>query len=288
MPTSDTSQPRPIRNLLITGGSGHVGRKLRGELGSRFETVRILDQVKDEALAPNEESMTGDIADMAVVQRAMEGMDAIIHLAAMPVEAPFGEILQSNIVGTWNVYEAARLAGIGRIIFGSSNHAVGFYPRTQRIDVTVLPRPDSRYGLSKCWGEAVGSLYADKYAVKSLHIRIGNAADLPGSARSLAIWVSGRDLAQLVMIGLEHPEIHNTIVYGVSDNIACWYDNSEAYRLGYKPQDHAEDHRDFAMAEEAKLPPHDAAAMYYQGGGFCSIEYAGDGIPSDAADLAKA
>ena len=148
-----------------------------------------------------------------------------------------------------------------RVVFGSSNHAVGFYPRSQRVDVTVLPRPDSRYGLSKCWGEAVGSLYADKYAVKSLHIRIGNAADLPGNARSLAIWVSGRDLAQLCIIGLEHPEIHNTIVYGVSDNFACWYDNSEAYRLGYKPQDHAEDHKDFAMAEEAKLTARRAGAL---------------------------
>jgi uronate dehydrogenase len=132
----------------------------------------------------------------------------------------------------------------------------------------------------------VGALYADKYAVKSMHIRIGNAADLPGSARSLAIWISGRDLAQLCLIGLEHAEIHNTIVYGVSDNFACWYDNSEAYRLGYQPQDRAEDHKDFAMAEEAKLT-HDAPALFYQGGGFCSIEYAGDGLPPDAADLAK-
>ncbi len=286
MPTNDGTSQKPIRNLLMTGGSGHVGRKLRKEFGTRFEKIRILDRTQETSLGSHEESMVGDIADMATVQRAMHGMDAVIHLAAMPVEAPFEEILHANIVGTWNVYEAARLADVRRIVFGSSNHAVGFYPRSQRIDVTVLPRPDSRYGLSKCWGEAVGALYADKYAVKSMHVRIGNAADLPASERSLAIWISGRDLAQLFLIGLEHPEIHNTIVYGVSDNIACWYDNSEAYRLGYTPQDHAEDHKDFAMAEEAKLT-HDAAALYYQGGSFCSIEFAGDGIPQDALDLAK-
>ena len=270
---------RPIRRLLITGGTGHVGRKLRGNISERFETVRIFDRVQETALAANEECQVGEIADAAAVERAMAGMDAVVHLAAQPVEAPFDVMLNSNVIGTWNVYEAARKHGVGRVIFGSSNHAVGFYPRSQTIDHLVLPRPDTRYGLTKCWGEAVGALYADKYAVKSLHIRIGNNADLPGSARALALWVSGRDLAQLVTIGLEHPEIHNTIVYGVSSNAASWYDNSEAFRLGYQPQDRAEDHREHALAEEAALS-HDAADLYYQGGPFCSIEYAGDGIPS--------
>lgn len=265
---------RPVRRLLITGGAGHVGRNLRRELGPRFEQVRIFDRVEASDLAANEEGVVGEIADAAAVEAAMEGMDGVIHLAAQPVEAAFEIMLNSNVVGTWNVYEAARRHGVGRVVFGSSNHAVGFYPRHQRIDHTVLPRPDTRYGLTKCWGEAVGALYADKYAVKSLHIRIGNNADLPGSARALAIWISARDLAQLAMIGLEHPEIHNTIVYGISNNAAAWYDNSEAYRLGYKPQDHAEDHTDVAMAEEAKLT-HDEPDLYFQGGSFCSIEYAG-------------
>jgi uronate dehydrogenase len=210
----------------------------------------------------------------------MAGMVAVVHLAAQPVEAPFEVMLHSNIIGTWNIYEAAREAGVRRVVFGSSNHAVGFYPRSQTIDHLVLPRPDTRYGLTKCWGEAVGALYADKHAIRSLHIRIGNNADLPGSARALSLWISGRDLAQLVMIGLEHPEIHNTIVYGISANAAAWYDNNEAFRLGYKPLDRAEDHAAHAMAEEAALT-HDAADLYFQGGPFCSIEYAGDGIPPD-------
>ncbi|MFO1149981.1 MAG: NAD(P)-dependent oxidoreductase [Alsobacter sp.] len=275
-----------MRRLLITGGAGHVGRKLRKNLAGRFDLIRVLDRTLEAELGPREEARAGDVADMAAVKAAMAGMDAVIHLAAQPVEAPFEVILQSNLVGTWNVYEAARLEGVGRVIFASSNHAVGFYPRTQTIDHLALPRPDSRYGLSKCFGEAVGALYADKYGVKSMHLRIGNNADTPGSERALAIWVSGRDLAQLVMIGLEHPEIHNTIVYGVSRNAACWYDNAEAYRLGYDPQDRAEDHRDAALAEEAKLT-HDAADLYYQGGPFCSIEYAGDGIPAGFAAAAK-
>jgi uronate dehydrogenase len=278
MPAAEALAPRSVRRLLITGGTGHVGRKLRQEFGSQFDAIRIFDRAEEPNLAANEECQVGEIADAAAVDKAMEGMDAVIHLAAQPIEASFEIMLNSNVVGTWNVYEAARKHGVRRVVFGSSNHAVGFYPRQQRIDHTALPRPDTRYGLTKCWGEAVGALYADKYGVRSMHIRIGNAADLPGSERALSIWISGRDLAQLVTIGLEHPEIHNTIVYGISENAAAWYDNSEAYRLGYKPQDHAEDHAEFAMAEEAKLT-HDEPDLYFQGGGFCSIEYAGPPLP---------
>lgn len=271
-------QPGFPANLLITGGAGNIGRALRRELAGRFARLRVFDLAAPDALGPNEDAMAGDVADMAAVERAMAGMDAVIHLAAIPHEAPFEHILQANVVGTWNAYDAARRAGVRRVVFASSNHAVGFYPRHQRIDDAAPPRPDSRYGLSKCWGEAVGALYADKYGVRSLHLRIGHFADRPESVRDLAIWVSGRDLAQLALIGLQHPEIHNTVVYGVSDNAACWYDNHEAYRLGYKPQDRAEDHMDAAMAGEAGAT-HDPAALYFQGGEFCADEYAGGPVP---------
>jgi uronate dehydrogenase len=275
-------EQRAIRNLLITGGAGNIGRKLRRELGARFARVRILDTTAPAELAANEEAVQADIADLATVERAMTGMDGVIHMAGIIREAPFEAILQTNIVGTWNVYEAARRQGVRRVVFGSSNHAVGFYPRHQRIDETALPRPDGRYGLSKCWGEAVGALYADKYGVKSMHVRIGNAADIPGNARTLKIWVSGRDLAQLCLIGLEHPDIHNTIVYGVSDNAGGWYDNAVARALGYRPQDHAEAYVDEAMAGEAALT-HEPPALYFQGGGFCALEYAGAPVPPPAS-----
>lgn len=275
-------EPTVIRNLLITGGAGNIGRKLRQELGSRFARIRILDAVAPANLAANEEALQVDIADIGAVERAMTGMDGVIHMAGVVREAPFEAILQTNVVGTWNVYEAARRQGVGRVVFGSSNHAVGFYPRHQRIDERVLPRPDGRYGLSKCWGEAVGALYADKYGIRSMHVRIGNAADIPASARTLKIWISGRDLAQLCLIGLEHPDIHNTIVYGVSDNADGWYDNAVAHGLGYRPQDHADDYAEEAMAGEAELT-HEPPALYFQGGGFCSLEYAGAPVPPPAS-----
>jgi uronate dehydrogenase len=277
----EEQHPTALRNLLITGGAGNIGRKLRRELGARFARIRILDAVAPAELGANEDAVLADIGDIAAIERAMEGMDGVIHMAGVVREAPFEAILQTNVVGTWNVYEAARRQGVRRVVFGSSNHAVGFYPRKQRIDETVLPRPDGRYGLSKCWGEAVGALYADKYGIRSMHVRIGNAADVPGNARTLKIWVSGRDLAQLCLIGLEHPDIHNTIVYGVSANAGGWYDNAVAHGLGYRPQDHAETYAAEAMAGEAQLT-HEPPALYFQGGGFCSIEYAGAPVPPPA------
>jgi uronate dehydrogenase len=264
--------------LLITGGAGRIGRKLRKEMADQAALIRTFDRIAAADLGPNEESIVGDLSDMPALEAAMQGIDGVIHLAAIPNEQAWEVMLQTNIIGTWNVYEAAFRAGVKRVVFGSSNHAVGFYPRGQRLDASVPCRPDSRYGLSKCWGEDVGSLYADKYGVKSLHIRIGNALGPPTSLRTMAIWISERDLAQLVMIGLTHPDVHNTIVYGVSDNAAGWYDNSAAHALGYRPLDRSEAHIESARAGDA-LQATDAVGRYYQGGLFCSIEYAGPPVP---------
>ncbi len=266
--------------LLITGGAGRIGRKLRAELADRVALIRTFDRIPAPDLRPNEEGIVGELGDMAALQAAMEGIDGILHLAGVPNEQPFETMLQNNVIGTWNVYEAAFRQGVRRVVFGSSNHVVGFYKRGIRLDTTVPHRPDSRYGLTKCWGEDVGSLYADKYGVKSLHIRIGNAMGVPQSLRTMAIWISERDLAQLVMIGLTHPDIHNTIVYGVSDNSTGWYDNSVAHALGYRPMDKSEDHIAAATAGEA-LQPTDAVGRHFQGGMFCSIEYAGPPVPEE-------
>lgn len=264
--------------ILITGGAGRVGGKLRRELRTRVELIRSFDRLPSPDLAANEAGIVGELSDMAALEAAMDGVDGIVHLAAVPTELSWDVMIQNNVVGTANVYEAAFRRGVKRVVFGSSNHAVGFYPRGVRLDHTSPCRPDTRYGLTKCWGEDVGSLYADKYGVKSLHIRIGNALGPPQSLRTMAIWISARDLAQLVMIGLTHPEIHNTIVYGVSDNATGWYDNSAAFALGYRPQDRSEDHIETARAGEATQTT-DSVGRYFQGGPFCSIEYAGPPVP---------
>jgi len=203
------------------------------------------------------------------------GVEGIVHLGGMAVENDWPTILESNIVGCYNLFEAARRQGVRRVIFASSNHAVGFYRRRRRIGSEVLPRPDTRYGVSKAFGEALGALYADKYGLGVLSIRIGNVDDKPIDKRRLSIWIHPEDLAQLVRIGLEHPALRCEVVYGASDNERAWWDNNAAHRLGYRPRHRAEDHLAHAMAAQAKLPP-DPVGDIFQGGTFCSMEFEGD------------
>jgi uronate dehydrogenase len=193
-----------------------------------------------------------------------------VHLGGISSEADWDSILAANIVGCYNVFEAARRNGVKRVLFATSNHAVGFYRRNQTIDHRVYPRPDSRYGLSKVFGEQLGSLYADKYGLEVFCMRIGNVNPRPVDKRRLAIWISPRDMAQLVRIGVEHPDIRFEIVYGVSDNERSWYDNSNAYRLGYRPQDRSEPYAADILARHVDHP--DPRVETYQGGAFVVAE----------------
>lgn len=263
-----------MKKILITGAAGGVGAFLRKELAGRY-ALRLADLKQIEELGANEESVTADVSKFDDMLRAVDGVDGIVHLGAFSVEGNWDTILNANIVGTYNLFEAARLKGVKRIVFASSNHVIGFYRRDQRIDDTVYPKPDSRYGVSKVFGEALASLYADKYGAEVLCIRIGNVATKPPDVRRLSIWISPRDVAQLVGIGLDQPDIKFEIVYGISDNDRAWWDNSNAYRLGYKPQDRAEDYAEEVLAEHPALTG-DPVADMHQGGSFCSTEAGGD------------
>ena len=256
-----------MKTILITGATGDVGTHLRRELAGKYK-LRLSDK---RALKPakGEKFMRADVSRMADALRITKGVDAIVHLGGYSVEGPWDGILKANIVGCYNVFEAARRNGVKRILFPTSNHAVGFYRRDQTIDHRVYPKPDSRYGVSKVFGEALGSLYADKYGMEVFMMRIGNVNERPIDKRRLSIWFSPRDLAQLVSIGIEHPDIRFEIVYGVSGNTRSWYDNSNAFRLGYKPQDDAETYADEILAKEI---PGDPRAEMYQGGAFVHVE----------------
>ncbi|MGQ0512321.1 MAG: NAD-dependent epimerase/dehydratase family protein [Betaproteobacteria bacterium] len=254
--------------ILITGASGDVGTHLRRELAKKYR-IRASDLRPMKRVA-GETFMQADISSMAAAMRITKGVDAIVHLGGYSVEGPWEGILSANIVGCYNVFEAARRNGVKRIIFPTSNHAVGFYKRSTTIDHRVYPKPDSRYGVSKVFGEALGSLYADKYGMEFLMIRIGNVNPAPIDRRRLSIWVSPRDIAQLVTIGIEHPEIRFEIVYGISGNTRAWYDNSNAFRLGYRPKDNSEAHAPGVLAR--REPRGDPMAEAHQGGVFCAVE----------------
>jgi uronate dehydrogenase len=258
-----------VKTILITGAAGDVGTHLRRELAGKY-ILRVSDLRPLKKINREERFLRADISNMAHALRITRGVDAVIHLGGYSVEGPWAGILNANIVGCYNIFEAARRNGVRRILFPTSNHAVGFYRRDQTIDHRVYPKPDSRYGVTKVFGEALASLYADKYGMQMFCMRIGNVGPAPLDRRRLSIWFSPRDLAQLVTIGIEHPDIRFEIVYGISRNTRAWYDNANAYRLGYRPQDDSEAFAADILRREP--PPGDPIAERHQGGVFCVAE----------------
>src|SRR5256714_1237787 len=236
-----------MNRVLITGAGGGIGRSLRETLRGVYPVLRVSDRVPLAPARPEDQGREEvidqlDIGDMAEVEKMVAGVDGIVHLGGISGENTWEKILEGNIVGLYNVFEAARRAGTKRIVMATSNHAVGFYPRGQTIDHRVVPRPDSRYGVSKAFSEALASLYADKHGIGFLCTRIGHFGTKPIDSRRLSIWISPRDYTQLVRIRLEHPDIRFEIVYGVSTNKRSVDGNSHAYRLGYQPPDGSEAH----------------------------------------------
>ena len=258
-----------MKTLLITGAAGRIGSFVRPELRAKY-ALRLSDIQPIRDLAPNESFMKADLTKMADMLRVTKGVDAVLHLGGQSGEADWDPILQANIVGFYNTLEAARRNGVRRFLVATSNHAVGFYRCDQTIDHRVYPKPDSRYGVSKVFNEALASLYADRYGMEMFCMRIGNVNRAPIDRRRLAIWISGRDMAQLVTIGIEHPGLQFEIVYGISNNPRAWFDNSNAFRMGYRPQDSSESHAEDILRMSA--PPTSAPADVFQGGGHCMAE----------------
>jgi uronate dehydrogenase len=259
-----------MQTVLITGASGGIGTRLRKLMRGVYPNLRLSDLAAPADLRPDETFVQADLASAVEVERAVEGVQGIVHLGGHATEGPWETILSANIVGCYNLLEAARRAGVERVVFASSNHAVGFYPRWRRIGVEAPVRPDSRYGVSKAFGEALAALYAYKHGLRVTCLRIGNVTDSPADRRRLSIWLAPADLVQLIRIGLEHPDLRCEIFYGVSDNVRGWWDNGAAYRYGYRPQGRAEDHAAAVLAADAKL---DAVGEWYQGGPYCSDEF---------------
>lgn len=268
-----------MQTVLVTGAAGGIGTRLRTLLHGVYPRLRWSDLRAPPELANDPSFVQADLADLAQVEKLVTGVDGIVHLGGESVEQPWERILQANIVGCYNLFEAARRNKVQRVVFASSNHAVGFYPRRRRIGVNAPVRPDSRYGVSKAFGEALGALYADKHGLRVTCIRIGNFGDAPVDRRRLSIWLKPEDLVQLIRIGLEHPDLHYEIFFGASDNARSWWDNEPAFRYGFRPIGRAEDYAAAALAAQKTLPP-DPIGDWYQGGPFCADEFDGDPDPA--------
>jgi len=265
-----------IHRLLITGAAGALGKQLRERLAGAYPVVRLSDVAPMDPARAGEEVMPCDLADAAAVDALCEGVDAIVHLGGQSTEAGWERIIQSNVLGAINLYESARKAKVDRVLFATSNHAVGMYRRSLTIDDTAIPRPDSRYGFSKAMGEQLATFYAYKFGVKAFSMRIGSCFPEPTNRRMLSTWMSYEDFVRLVQVGLTADYV-NEIVYGISRNTRSWWDNSNAYRLGYDPQDDAET---FA-GKVAHIVSDDPLEEALVGGGYARPDFTGslDAIP---------
>ncbi len=259
------------RSVAITGAAGAIGSTLRRGLRGRFTALRLSDVRPMTVEVEGEEIIRAELADLDAVREAVRGTDAVVHLGGIPTEAEWPSILAVNVAGTVNLFEAARLEGVRRVVFASSNHVVGYHRRSHPADASTFFRPDSRYGVSKLFGEGVGRLYADKYGLSVVCLRIGSFQPKPIDARMLSTWISPRDTVHLVERALLAPDIHFDILYGVSANTRAFWRNPRAKHFGYAPRDNAEDYAGAVL----ELPEAEIDRQFH-GGSFCSMEFSGE------------
>lgn len=256
-----------LKRLLITGAAGGLGSVIRHQLSSVAENLRLSDISEIEKANDNEEIVICDLADEAAVADLVEGCDGILHLGGVSLEGPFENIMESNIKGVYNLYEAARKHGMPRIIFASSNHTVGFYPQSQKIDADAPTRPDSLYGVSKVFGEGMANMYHDKFGQETAIIRIGSCFPEPTNHRMLSTWMSYKDFSVLIARVFDVQVLGCPIIYGISNNNQTFWDNSSISYLGWKPEDNSEVFREKVDAN-AKFPDPDSFEAKVQGGFF--------------------
>ena len=253
--------------LLLTGAAGGLGQALRGRLKANCQVLRLSDRIDCGAAGAGEEVLLADLADAAAVDVMVQGVQAIVHLGGVSVEGPFGPILQANILGLYNLYEAARKHGVKRVVFASSNHVTGFYRQSETITADAPPRPDGLYGVSKAFGEDLSRFYFDRYGIETACVRIGSSFPEPKDRRMLATWLSFDDLHRLITACLTTPVLGHSIVFGMSDNAVTWWDNSRARHIGYAAQDSSDIFRD-AVYARTPAPELSDPAVRFQGGAF--------------------
>ena len=256
--------------LLMTGAAGGLGQAMRTRLKANCDILRLSDLSEMAPAQRGEEVVQADLSDMSAVQAMVAGCQAIVHFGGISVEQPWSPILQANIIGAYNLYEAARVHGVKRVVFASSNHVMGFYRQNEVVDALTPPKPDGLYGLSKAFGEDLSRLYFDRYSIETACVRIGSSFPEPRDRRMLATWLSYDDLHRLITACLTTPVLGHSIIYGASDNSVCWYDNRLARHIGYRPQDSSDVFREAVYARTAE-PDLSDPAVQFQGGGFVKL-----------------
>lgn len=253
-----------FKRVLLTGAAGNLGKVMRDRLAPFAEVLRLSDVKPFGEARPNEEHVICDLGDRTAVHDMLKGVDAVVHLGGISVETPFAPILNANIVGVYNLYEAARHHCVRRIVFASSNHVIGFYKQTETIDCDAPMRPDTMYGVSKAFGELLSRFYFDRYGIETVCLRIGSAYSEPLDRRMMSTFLSFDDLTELVRCSLFTENVGHAVVFGVSDNRDCWWDNTKASHLGFVPKDSSEPFRDKIEAAPP-IEEGDAMAVFHGG-----------------------
>lgn len=240
------------KKILITGAAGRIGRELSERLRDRYDLRVLYNRTVLEA-THGEEVMVANITDLVKMEAAVEGVDAVVHMAGNPsTQASFEAVLEANIRGTYNIYEACKRKGVPRVVFASTNHVTGNY-ETDGIYTTpdMVVRPDSHYGMSKASGEAMGRYYSDCFGLAVICLRIGSFQPREsvkerakeGQTRILSTWLSYRDTVQLVWRSIEAEAVKFGVYYGISNNTRAYWDIQNARdEIGYDPEDNAEDY----------------------------------------------
>jgi uronate dehydrogenase len=256
--------------ILMTGAAGSLGTAMRPRLTANCEVLRLSDRLGVPPANANEEVSLAELGDEAAVLALLKGVNAVVHFGGVSVEGPFAPILQANIIGMYNLYEAARKQGTQRIIFASSNHATGFYQQSETITPNAVPRPDGNYGVSKAFGENISRFYFDRYGIETACLRIGSCFPEPKDRRMLASWLSFDDLYRLLTACLTTPSLGHSVIYGMSKNSVTWWDNSAANHVGYVPQDSADSFREAIYAKTATPDVRDPVVKF-QGGAYVAM-----------------
>ncbi len=268
---------KKLTKIVLTGAAGRLGSYLREPLAALCDELVSTDIKEAPAkLYAGETYMQADLADFDAMNAVIEGAEMVVHMGAFVDEGPFEQLLGPNFVGSYNIWEAASRHGVRRVVYGSSIHAVGMYPKNEFIDTEVAHRPDTFYGLAKCFTEDLGRMYWEKRGLESVHMRILSCAQV-NNARALGSWLSYDDLIQLVTRCIETPVTGFAVIYGVSNNDRAPVDNSKASFLGYRPKDNAEQFADEVLANEPPMDPHDPNHMCH-GGPFAGVELGNSGL----------
>lgn len=266
-----------MKKIVLTGAAGRLGSYLREPLSKMADHVVSSDIVSDIGkLYAGETYVQADLAKYDEIHALLNGADMVVHFGAHPDEAPFEQLLGPNFIGAYNVWEAAFQNGVRRVIYASSIHAVGMYDKTEFIGTDVPHRPDTFYGLAKCFAEDLARMYWDKRQVEAVCLRIVSCAQV-NNARALGTWLSYDDLIRLVTSAVTTPITGFTIAYGVSNNDRVGVDNSKASFLGYRPKDNAEIYAAEVLMKTSAPDLNDKAQTRH-GGPFASVPLGNSGM----------